>query len=74
MKRFSRINLSAAALGIALLSVAGAQAEVSKDTLESIPITDTVRTPLGELKFFDGVPTEATADTVYDNLNRMRGL
>lgn len=74
MKKFSRINLSAAALGFALLSAAGAQAEVSKATLDSISIADKVATPIGELKFFDGVPTEATVNAVYDNLDRMRGL
>jgi hypothetical protein len=35
---------------------------------------DTVETSLGTLKFFDGVPTRETAEVVYDNLDRMRGV
>jgi len=30
--------------------------------LESISIPDRVENPIGELKFFDGVPTNATID------------
>ena len=33
-----------------------------------------VETSIGTLKFFDGVPTEATVKTVYDNLDLMRGV
>ncbi|TWB87349.1 MULTISPECIES: DUF1254 domain-containing protein [unclassified Synechococcus] len=51
-----------------------AAAQVSKSELESISIPDRVETPIGELKFFDGVPTNATIDKLYDNLDRMRGL
>jgi len=35
---------------------------------------DTVETSLGKLKFFDGVPTRETAELVYDNLDRLRGV
>ncbi|WP_223146285.1 DUF1254 domain-containing protein [Pusillimonas sp. ANT_WB101] len=49
-------------------------AEVSKAELQSISMPDQVDTPIGELKFFDGVPTDATIDKVYDNLDRMRGV
>lgn len=49
-------------------------AEVSKAELESISIADTVDTPIGTLKFFDGVPTDATIATLYDNLDRSRGV
>jgi hypothetical protein len=34
---------------------------------------DTVETRLGTLKFVDGVPTAATAQLVYDNLDFLRG-
>ncbi|MFZ0243007.1 MAG: DUF1254 domain-containing protein [Desulfobacterales bacterium] len=51
-----------------------ASAEVSKPELESISMPDRVDTPIGELKFFDGVPTDATIDTVYDNLDRIRAV
>ncbi len=51
-----------------------ASAEVSKAELESISIPDRIDTPIGELQFFDGVPTDATINKVYDNLDRMRGV
>lgn len=60
---------------IGALVVAGSTcAEVSKETLQSISIPDNVNTPIGNLKFFDGVPTGDTVETVYDNLHRMRAL
>jgi hypothetical protein len=51
-----------------------AAAEVSKQELQSISTPDKVKTSIGELKFFDGVPTDDTVKTVYDNLDRMRGV
>lgn len=50
------------------------QARVSNETLKSISIPDKVETPIGKLKFFDGVPTGDTVKTVYENLDRMRGV
>jgi hypothetical protein len=40
----------------------------------SISTPDKIKTPIGELKFFDGVPTDDTIKKVYDNLDRMRGV
>ena len=51
-----------------------AAAEVSKEELASISTPDKVQTPIGELKFSDGVPTDDTVKKVYDNLDRMRGV
>ena len=51
-----------------------AAAEVSKEELKSISTPDKVKTSIGELKFFDGVPTDDTVKKVYDNLDRMRGV
>jgi hypothetical protein len=51
-----------------------AQAQVSPQTLKSISTPDKIDTPIGKLEFFDGVPTDATVGTVYDNLDRMRGV
>jgi hypothetical protein len=51
-----------------------AAADVSKAELESISTPDSVKTSIGELKFLDGVPTDDTVKTVYDNLDRMRGV
>ena len=35
---------------------------------------DKVETPIGTLDFADGMPTKATVDKVYDNLDLMRGV
>ena len=51
-----------------------AQAQVSPQTLKSISTPDKIDTPIGKLEFFDGVPPDATVGTVYDNLDRMRGV
>jgi hypothetical protein len=51
-----------------------AAADVSKEELKSISTPDKIKTPIGELKFFDGVPTDDTIKKVYDNLDRMRGV
>ena len=41
---------------------------------QSIMTPDRVDTRIGTLKFFDGVPTEETADTVLENLLFLRGV
>jgi hypothetical protein len=51
-----------------------AAADVSQEELESISTPDKVKTSIGELKFFDGVPTDDTVQKVYDNLDLMRGV
>ena len=40
----------------------------------SITTPDSVETRLGTLRFFDGLPDEATVETVYDNLDFQRGV
>ncbi len=40
----------------------------------SITTPDTVDTPLGTLRFFDGLPDADTVRKVYDNLDLMRGV
>ena len=59
-----------------LISIAAlpASAEVTEAELNAISIPDKVETPIGTLEFFDGVPTGDTVATVYDNLDRMRGV
>ncbi len=51
-----------------------ASAEVTEAELDAISIPDKVETSIGTLEFFDGVPTGDTVATVYDNLDRMRGV
>jgi hypothetical protein len=41
---------------------------------EGILTPDQVETSIGMLKFFDGAPLPETAELVYDNLDRMRGV
>ena len=55
-----------ATLALALVLSMGqfAAAQVSKEELESISTPDSVMTPIGELKFFDGVPTDDTVEMV----------
>jgi hypothetical protein len=74
MKRTSPTTLLLAALMSAMPAWALAQEGVSAETLRSISIPDQVETPIGKLGFFDGVPTDATIDKLYDNLDRMRGV
>jgi hypothetical protein len=62
------------ALALALPMGQYAAADVSKAELESISTPDSVKTSIGELKFFDGAPTDETVTKVYDNLDRMRGV
>ena len=40
----------------------------------SVLTPDSVETRLGTLTFFDGLPDEATVQTVYDNLDFQRGV
>lgn len=63
-------TMSALALAVA---VGPAFGQVSQEELDAISIPDMVETAIGTLEFFDGVPTDATISTVYDNLDRMRG-
>ena len=44
------------------------------DIPASIQTPDKVETSIGTLEFFDGVPSKATAENVYDYLDRMRGV
>ena len=70
-----RLLRFAAVATIALLPLSHTtSAQISKVELESISIPDRVDTAIGELKFFDGVPTDATIDRLYDNLDRSRGV
>ena len=41
---------------------------------EAIETPDTVDTRIGELKFFDGYPDDATTEMLYDNLDFRRGV
>lgn len=51
-----------------------ALAQVSSDTLKSISVPEKVETRVGTLEFTDGVPSAATASTVYDVIDFTRAL
>ncbi len=72
MKKYTITSIIALALVLSMGQFAAA--EVTKEELKSISTPDKVKTSLGELKFFDGVPTDDTVKKVYDNLDRMRGV
>jgi hypothetical protein len=68
--------LCAAAIAAAV-ATASAESPKFKMTTEipaSITTPDKVETSIGSLEFFDGVPKPQTVETLYDNLDRMRGV
>jgi hypothetical protein len=48
--------------------------EIPPATLEEIGTPDKLDMPIGKLTFSDGVPTGDTVKTLYDNLDRTRGV
>lgn len=50
------------------------QVKMATDIPASIVTPDSVETRLGTLRFFDGLPDEATVRKVYDNLDFQRGV
>lgn len=48
--------------------------KMTTDIPASITAPDKVKTSIGTLNYFDGVPTEKTVDTVYDYLDRSRAV
>jgi hypothetical protein len=54
--------------------LAHAKPKMTTDIPPSITTPDTVETRLGTLNFFDGFPDAATVQTLYDNLDFLRGV
>jgi hypothetical protein len=50
------------------------QTGIPPEVLKSISTPDKLDTPIGKLTFSDGVPTGDTVKTLYDNLDRSRGV
>lgn len=48
--------------------------KMTSDIPESIITPDKVKTRIGTLEFFDGIPTKQTAALMYDNLDFLRGV
>ena len=53
-------------------TIAAKKYKMTTETPKSIMAPDKVKTSIGTLKYFDGVPDEATVDKVYDYLDRSR--
>ncbi len=51
-----------------------AHADVSAETLQSLGAPDSVETRIGTLEFEHGVPSDATASTIYDTIDFTRAL
>ena len=67
----ARTSLVAAFLACA---VSGATAADFAPPPEAITTPDSINSTLGTLSFRDGIPTAATAETLYDELDRMRAV
>lgn len=77
MKSKSRIILFLAAVmttGLTTLAANPPQMKMTTDIPSSITAQDKVKTSIGTLNYFDGVPTEKTVNTVYDYLDRSRAV
>ena len=59
---------------IPAVAATGERPAMATDIPASITTPDRVETRIGTLEFFDGFPTEATAELVYDNLDFLRGV
>jgi hypothetical protein len=59
---------------VAELDRAGITPEQLAEAVRSLSSPDVVSSPFGDLRFFDGVPTEETASTAYDALDLMRAI
>jgi len=74
------ITAALAAFAIAFSLCATAQAQtppkmkMTTDIPADITTPKTVETRIGTLKFFDGLPDDATTQKVYDNLDFQRGI
>jgi hypothetical protein len=79
LAKLKNLSYPAAALTFVAISLASASAQTAKpkmvtDIPPEITTPDTVETPIGTLKFFDGFPDDATVQKVYDNLDFQRGV
>jgi len=61
------------AAGSSLGSVTGGGAHLPESVRAAIAVPDLVPSPLGELHFFDGVPSLESVGTIYDLLDLVRG-
>jgi len=76
MNKFKKTMLATTVLAMSLTLVAKEAPTPGYNTKipEKIMTPDKVQTRIGELNFYDGVPTMDTVKKVYDNLDFMRGV
>ena len=74
MKRSHALIVAAAICIPALAWAASHTYQQTTDIPVSITTPDKVKTSVGHLKFFDGVPDKATVDKVYDYVDRARAV
>jgi hypothetical protein len=63
-----------ACAGVTARAQTAAKTDIPPSTFKSISTPDKLDTPIGKLTFSDGVPTGDTVKTLYDNLDRTRGV
>ena len=75
MKTLSLVAIVGMALAINAAASAQQQPKYAADVPDSILTPDLVKTErLGDLNFFDGLPSEETVKKVYDYLDTARGV
>lgn len=67
-------SLTVLAASLVLTAQAADKPKMATEIPPDITTPDSVKTRLGTLKFFDGLPDKATVEKVYDNLDFMRGV
>ena len=73
MKKMVTTLVGAVLTGVVLFA-GSANAQVSKEVLDSISTPNEVDTSIGTLKFLDGAPLPETAEKVYDYLDTTRAM
>lgn len=75
---FKTTPVTIAIISSLILSTSMFAKEVTKDFTQKIPSAimtpNKVQTRIGELNFYDGIPTKETLQKVYDNLDFIRGI
>jgi len=78
LKNLIQIFLVVSMASLCMFGIVHAEQKVPKGYNTPIPSSimtpDKVKTRIGTLKYFDGVPTKKTAETVLDNLMFLRGV